>query len=67
MIDDYTHALQIEPTYFWSYYSRGKVRAELKDYQGAIKDYIEALRINPNNDNFCQGVIEDLEKAVNQG
>jgi Flp pilus assembly protein TadD len=30
------------------YNDRGVVRAKLRDYKGAIEDYNQALRINPN-------------------
>ena len=32
-----------------TYLNRGDTRSQLKDYQGAIQDYSESLRINPNN------------------
>ena len=38
-----------EPSYTKAYNNRGVVKDELKDYQGAISDYNEAIRIDPNH------------------
>ncbi len=31
-----------------AYYTRGTIRGRLKDYEGAVSDYSQAIRLNPN-------------------
>ena len=47
-----------------AYVSRGNVRFDSKDYQGAISDYNKALRIDPNNAlaYTCRGTVRTILK-----
>jgi tetratricopeptide (TPR) repeat protein len=47
-IADYTKAIEINPNYASTYYNRGILKKDLKDYSGAIADYTKAIEINPN-------------------
>jgi len=64
-------------TSFLVYYNRGSAKYKLKDYQGAIDEYTEAININPNynvayNDRGFvkyklkdyQGAIDDYTQAI---
>lgn len=44
-IEDYTKALQSNPNDALAYFSRAAARDELKDYQGAIKDLQQAVKL----------------------
>lgn len=45
----YNRALQLSPQDSTLYESRADVRNQLKDFEGAILDYREALRLNPSS------------------
>ena len=53
-----------------AYVSRGNVRYDSKDYQGAISDYNKALRIDPNyaaaylNRGVARGKLKDYQGAI---
>jgi DNA-binding helix-hairpin-helix protein with protein kinase domain len=46
-VDNFTQAIQQEPTNPKPLINRGNARYNLKDYEGAIADYTAALRVNP--------------------
>ena len=45
-IEDYTHAIKINPEYAGAYNNRGAAKYGLGDYAGAIEDYTHAIKIN---------------------
>jgi tetratricopeptide (TPR) repeat protein len=45
---EYSKAIKIKPDYADAYYFRGKVRNELKDYNGALTDFHKAVSIRPS-------------------
>ncbi|MGK7941380.1 MAG: tetratricopeptide repeat protein [Crocosphaera sp.] len=47
----FPHQLKEKPisSYDSAYKERGNVRLKLKDYQGALEDFNEAIRLNPND------------------
>jgi clan AA aspartic protease (TIGR02281 family) len=46
-LEDFTKAIELNPTEEWFYYRRGWVKDEfLKDTQGGLKDYNSAIEIN---------------------
>jgi tetratricopeptide (TPR) repeat protein len=45
-IHDFDSALSLDSTIAGAYYSRGKLRAVIKDYQGAVDDFSFALKFN---------------------
>ena len=62
------------------FYKRGLNKAKRKDWKGAIADYTQALRINPNDSSIyfsralarqsirdCQGAISDFTQAIKFG
>ena len=47
------------------YYNRGNSKAELKDYEGALLDYTEAIKINPSSPHYhynCANTYADLHR-----
>jgi tetratricopeptide (TPR) repeat protein len=46
-IEDYTQAIRLNPDYAAAYYQRGRILSKLGDDQGAIKDYIKGLELDP--------------------
>ncbi len=48
-IDDYTRAMQKDPTMAEAYVNRGYVRNDMQDALAAIKDFEPALKMNPDN------------------
>ena len=49
-IEDFTKAIEINPSNAYLYIIRGFTKSELNNYQGAIEDYNQALVIDPNNE-----------------
>jgi len=47
IIKNATVAIEINPNGLYAYNERGLAKANLKNYEGAIEDYKEAIRINP--------------------
>ena len=47
-LDDFNHAVKLNPNSAFIYYDRANFYASRKDYSRAIDDYTEALRIDPN-------------------
>ena len=48
-IEDYDHALRLDPNYVTAYRNRGVAKAELGQHAEAIADYDYALRLDPND------------------
>jgi len=44
-INDFNHALKIDPNYAYDYYNRGNTRYESGDKQGAIADFQKAANL----------------------
>lgn len=69
-IEDYSRAIQFNPSDAGAYFSRGKVRLQLGDFQGALEDYSEVIRLNPSDasayENRCvaQLNLKQLEEAL---
>lgn len=69
-VEDYTRAIQYNPSDAGAYFSRGKVRLQLGDFQGALEDFSEVIRLNPSDatayENRCvaQLNLKLLEKAL---
>jgi tetratricopeptide (TPR) repeat protein len=53
-IADYTSAIELERNFAAAYKNRGYTRRVTNDLEGAIKDYTEALRLNPSPDVFSR-------------
>jgi tetratricopeptide (TPR) repeat protein len=49
-LKDLDKALALDPGDAWSYYSRGIIRSEKKDYYKAIDDYTKFLQLEPYED-----------------
>ena len=45
-IEDYTKAIEINPSNALGYRERGRAKEKLEDYQGAIDDYTKAIEID---------------------
>jgi len=69
-VEDYTRAIQYNPSDVGAYFSRGKVRLQLEDFQGALEDFSEVIRLNPSDatayENRCvaQLNLKQLEEAL---
>ena len=48
LIDEYTEAIRINPADPGAYNTRGMSYAEKGDYDRAIADFTEAIRLDPN-------------------
>jgi tetratricopeptide (TPR) repeat protein len=46
-VEDYDRALAIEPDNGFVHNDRGAARFDLKDFQGALEDFDQAIRLNP--------------------
>ena len=51
-INDYGEAIQLYPNDEDSYFSRGRAKFELEEYEESISDFDKAVGINPHNDYF---------------
>ena len=47
-IQDYTKAIQVNPSYATAYYNRGDAYNNKGEYDQAIQDFNQALRLNPS-------------------
>lgn len=56
-VDNFSQAINQEPTNAKAYINRGNARYNLKDYEGALADYNQALQINP----------DEIKAYVNRG
>ncbi len=76
-LEDFTNAIELDPTNSIGYIDRGDYYYELENYQLAIEDYSKAIEIDPtqadyfNNRGICyyklenyQNAIEDFTKAI---
>jgi uncharacterized caspase-like protein/tetratricopeptide (TPR) repeat protein len=69
--EDYTQAIQHNPSYADAYIGRGNTNALLKDYQLAIADYSQALKLNPKaadaykNRGDAKTWLKDYQLAIN--
>jgi tetratricopeptide (TPR) repeat protein len=46
---DYSQALDLDPTYANTYYSRGNTYYALHQYEQALEDYEQALKLDPTH------------------
>jgi tetratricopeptide (TPR) repeat protein len=58
---EYTKAIMIDPNFPFSYSSRGAAKIELHDYEGAIHDCLQALRLHFTSE------VENEKKALLKG
>lgn len=76
-IEDFTHALKIQPRYAAGYSNRAVARGVLSDYAGAEEDCTQALKLDPDllsayvsraamrdRRENPRGALEDLEEAL---
>ncbi|MGB3512218.1 MAG: tetratricopeptide repeat protein, partial [Microcoleaceae cyanobacterium] len=66
-IDDYTTAIEFEPTDAKTYYNRGILRYFTQDYQAAIADFQQAADLyqQQGKDEDYQEVIKMITKLKN--
>lgn len=65
---NYAHAIDLlniiteqEPYNAYAYYLKGEIYSAKKDYEKAMKNYVEALKINPTSKQCCLGIAKILE------
>jgi tetratricopeptide (TPR) repeat protein len=46
-MDDYNKIIQVDPTFYRAYISRGNAKKSMGDVHGAIKDYNKAIEVSP--------------------
>jgi tetratricopeptide (TPR) repeat protein len=76
-LSDLNSSVRLNPKFGLAYYTRGILKAEVKDFRGAIDDYGSAIALNPNdtdarymraeakiNMNDQNGAILDLNKTL---
>ena len=63
VIADYTQVIKLRPTDYHIYELRGECYVYKGDYDKAIEDYTEALRLTPNTTSYKK-TIKDLEKTI---
>jgi len=73
-IADYTHAIELDPTFTGAYYNRGLAKKHKGDLDGAIADYDHVIQSNPNNPKYARAYCDrgvakrkkgDLDGAIN--
>lgn len=47
IINDFTKAIQLQPTFSIAYFNRANVKCRVLDFEGALKDYETAIKIDP--------------------
>ena len=47
-IQDYSKAIELDPSYAVAYFNRGNAKYDLQDYIGAIQDYSKAIELDPS-------------------
>ena len=45
-IEDYSKAIELDPTNALAYNNRGLIKKTLENYEGAIEDYTKAIKLN---------------------
>jgi tetratricopeptide (TPR) repeat protein len=76
-IDEYTKAIEADPTFFKAYLNRGIVRENKNDYRGAVADFTKVIELEPTNlqaymsrgssrifTKDLDGAVEDFTKAI---
>ena len=69
-IEDYSHAIELNPQYDDAFYNRGIARRAGGDSDGAIADYSHAIQLNPQHTNAYYGrgtvkqAIDDSDGAI---
>jgi len=58
LLDDVTKK---EPYNAYAFYLKGEIYAEQKRFENAMKNYVEALKINPYSKQSCLGIAKILE------
>jgi len=60
LLDDVTRE---EPYNAYAFYLKGEMYAQKKEFQNAMKNYAESLKINPTNKQCCLGIAKILENT----
>jgi tetratricopeptide (TPR) repeat protein len=76
-IDEYTKAIEADPTFVKAYLNRGIERENKDDYRGAVADFTKVIELNPKNlqaymsrgssrifTKDPDGAVEDFTKAI---
>ena len=68
-LDDFNHAVKLNPNSAFIYYDRANFYASRKDYAHAIDDYTEALRIDPNlaEAYYNRGIVRHISGNTDNG
>ena len=68
-IQDYSKAIELDPSDAEAYYNRGLAKRKLQDYRGAIQDYSKAIELDPsfanayNNRGNTKYLLNDIDGA----
>ena len=64
-LNDFAQVIQLQPNYAEAYYHRGLTRSQLGDEQGAIQDFIQALKLYPQGvEMYGKGVAQDFIQTL---
>lgn len=48
-IEEFTTSIELDPGYYYAYYSRARVYCDNGDLENCLTDYNKAIELNPNN------------------
>ena len=71
-MNDYTKAIQLEPTFYFAYFNRGNIKCMLSDFEGALKDYETGAELKPDfaeahfNSGYVMYYLNDRKTACNE-
>ena len=63
-IEDFTKAIESDPTYSDAYFNRGYCYELLNDFENSIKDYQKTLSLTPNYEKAING-LNRIDKKIN--
>ena len=64
-IQDFSKAIELDPTNVSVYYSRGDCYKNIEEYDKAIQDFSKAIELDPTNASvYYSKAIQDFSKAI---
>ena len=69
-MEEFTRAIEIDPTYYFAYYNRALAYYRIGDLESSLADYNKAIELHPDNvywtieRGFLHMKLGDQEKAI---